>query len=322
MTVLTHDNRVEGGLGWLYALASASAFGLSGALGRGLMDAGWSAAAAVAVRILLGGAVLVPLAVAQLRGRWHLVRRSLPLIGVYAAVPVAGCQLAYFSAVARIPVGTALLIEYTAPLAVVGWLWLRHGQRPTTLTVVGAAIGTAGLLLVVGLAGGRTDAVGVACALLAMVGAAVYFVLSSRDHAGLPGSALAAGGLLVGGLLLLLAGVAGLVPLDATSLPVTFVGATVAWWVPVLGLGVVSAAGAYGFGIAATRRLGARLASFVALSEVLAALGSAWLLLGQAPGSVQLLGGVLIVGGVVTVRRGEPDARPRRHEVAVSRVRS
>ena len=37
-------------------------------------------------------------------------------------------------------------------------------------------------------------------------------------------------------------------------------------------LGVVTAAAAYGCGIAATRRLGARLASFVALSEVLAAL--------------------------------------------------
>ena len=27
-------------------------------------------------------------------------------------------------------VGPALLIEYTAPAAVVIWLWLRHGQRP------------------------------------------------------------------------------------------------------------------------------------------------------------------------------------------------
>jgi hypothetical protein len=187
---------------------------------------------------------------------------------------------------------------------------------------VGAAIGTAGLLLVLDLARGRTDAVGVACALLAMVGAAFYFVLSSRDHGGLPGTALAAGGLLVGGLLLLLAGVAGVVPLGAATLPVAFTGFTVAWWVPVLALGVVTAAGAYGFGIAAARRLGARLASFVALSEVLAALGSAWLLLGQAPGPVQLFGGVLIVGGVVAVRRGEPATRARRHEVAVSPVRS
>ena len=310
MSAMTHDRKVVPGTGagWALALTSAASFGLSGALGRGLMDAGWSAAAAVAVRVLLGGAVLVPVAVVQLRGRWGVLRRYLPLIAVFGAVPVAGCQLAYFTAVQHIPVGVALLIEYTAPLAVVGWLWLRHHQRPTRLTVVGAAIGIVGLLLVVDPTGGGTDLVGIAAALLAMVGAAFFFVLSSRPLDGLPGTALAAGGLLVGGVLLLLAGAVGIVPLTATTAPIAYAGFTAAWWVPVLLLGVVTAALGYGSGIGATRRLGARLTSFVMLSEVLASLVFAWLLLAQAPGPVQLLGGVAIVAGVVVVRRGEPAA--------------
>ncbi len=312
MTALTHDRRMArgSGAGWALAVASASSFGLSGPLGRGLMDAGWSAAAAVAIRVLIGAAVLAPIAAVQLRGRWHLVRRHLGLIVVFGAVPVAGCQLAYFTAVTHVPVGVALLIEYTAPLAVVGWLWLRHGQRPTRLTAVGAAIGVVGLGLVVDPAGGATSLVGVGWALLAMVGAAFFFVLSSRPLDGLPGTAVAAGGLLVGGILLLLAGTVGVVPLTASAAPVVYVGGTAAWWVPAVLLGVVTAAGGYGCGIAATRRLGARLASFVALSEVLAALVFAWLLLGQAPGPVQMLGGVAIVAGVVVVRRGEPAPTP------------
>src|SRR3954470_4334934 len=162
MGTLTHDRKTaRAGAGVALALGSATSFGPSGPLGRGLMDAGWSAAAAVAVRVLLGGAVLVPVAVVQLRGRWGVLRRYLPLVVVFGAVPVAGCQLAYFTAVQHIPVGVALLIEYTAPLAVVGWLWLRHGQRPTRLTVAGAALGAVGLLLVIDLAGGSTSAVGV-----------------------------------------------------------------------------------------------------------------------------------------------------------------
>jgi len=76
----------------------------------------------------------------------------------------------------------------------------------------------------------------------------------------------------------------------------------------VLGLGVVTAALAYVTGIAATRRLGSRLASFVALTEVLAALGFAWILLGQAPRPVQLLGGALVLLGVVIVKSGERSA--------------
>ncbi|MDT7581515.1 MAG: hypothetical protein QOK35_2779 [Pseudonocardiales bacterium] len=308
MSTLTHDRPKTRGVGWAFALVSAASFGLSGPLGRGLMDAGWSAAAAVAVRVLLGAAVLVPVAAVQLRRRWSVLRRHLPLVAVFGAVPVAGCQLAYFTAVQRIPVGVALLIEYTAPVAVVGWLWLRHHQRPTRLITVGAAIAAVGLLLVVDPAGGGTDPVGILAAMLAMVGAAFFFVLSSRPLDGLPGTALAAGGLLVGGLLLLLAGAVGIVPLTVTAAPVAFAGFTVAWWVPVVLLGVVTAAVGYGSGIAATRRLGARLAAFVMLSEVLATLVFAWLLLAQAPGPVQLLGGVAIVAGVVVVRRGEPAA--------------
>jgi drug/metabolite transporter (DMT)-like permease len=308
MTAMTHDTArlAAPTSGWFFAAVAALAFGLSGALGRGLMDAGWSASAAVAVRVLLGGVMLAPVAIVQLRGRLHLLRRHLPLLVVFGAVPVAGCQLAYFTAVQHVPVGVALLIEFTAPVAVVGWLWLRHGQRPTRLTVAGAALGVVGLLLVIDLTGGTMSAVGVAWSLVAMGGAACYFLLSARNVDGLPATVLATGGLLIGGLVLLLAGAAGLVPLTASTAPVVFDGFTVAWWIPVAVLGIVSAAVAYGCGIAASRRLGARLASFVALSEALAAVVFAALLLGQAPAPVQLLGGVLIVAGVVTVRRGEP----------------
>ena len=44
-------------------------------------------------------------------------------------------------------------------------------------------------------------------------------------------------------------------------------------------------------GIGAARRLGARLASFIGMAEVLFAILFAWLLLGQLPTPVQFLGG-------------------------------
>jgi hypothetical protein len=55
----------------------------------------------------------------------------------------------------------------------------------------------------------------------------------------------------------------------------------------------------------AARALGSKVASFVSLTEVLFAVIWAWLLLGELPGPIQLLGGVLIVGGVVLVRVDE-----------------
>ncbi|MCU1646491.1 MAG: hypothetical protein JWN03_6766 [Nocardia sp.] len=309
MATMTHDAPVRSRLrtGLIFAALSASSFGLSGALARGLIDAGWSPAAVVIVRVLLGAAVLLPFALRQLRGDWNLLRRNASLLAGYGLLAVAGAQLAYFNAVAHMDVGVALLIEYTAPIAVIGWLWLRHRQQPGRATVLGALIGIAGLLLVLDLRSGvATSWVGILWALGAMVGAAAYFILSGRTGDGIPGTVLATSGLIVGGLSILLACLIGIFPLRVTTNAVAFEGFTTQWWIPLLALGVITAALAYVTGIAATRALGSRLASFAALTEVLAAILFAWALLGQTPHVIQLLGGVLILTGVVVVRLGEP----------------
>ena len=311
MATMTHDapvaaprSRTASGL--VFALVSAITFGLSGALARPLMESGWSAGAVVLVRVG-GAAVLVaPLGVLALRGKWGALRRNAGLVVTYGALAVAGAQFCYFSAVSHMQVGPALLIEYTAPAAVVLWLWLRQGQRPGPVTLVGAGLAALGLVLVLDLLSGADLSVpGVLWALAAMVGAATYFVISADESKGLPPLALAAGGLVVGALVLALLGLVGLLPLDRGSAPVTYADATVAPWVPLALLALVTAAVSYTTGIAAIRRLGSRLASFVALTEVLAGVVWAWLLLDELPRPVQLLGGVLILAGVVAVKLGE-----------------
>jgi drug/metabolite transporter (DMT)-like permease len=77
------------------------------------------------------------------------------------------------------------------------------------------------------------------------------------------------------------------------------------WWVSLAGLVVLATVLAYVSGIMAARALGSKVASFVSLTEVLFAVVWAWLLLGELPGAIQLLGGALIVGGVVLVRLDE-----------------
>ena len=258
------------------------------------------------VRTAIAAAVLLVPGALALRGRWHLVRDNAGLVTLYGISAVAGAQLCYFYAVSYMQVSVALLLEYTAPVAVVLWLWLRHGHRPSGLTVLGAAIAAGGLVLVLDvISGAELSTVGVLWALGAMVGAASYFVISADEDNGLPGITLAAGGLLVAGVVLLLAGAVGVLPFDASTAPAVYDGHAVPWWLPVLALGLVTAAFAYVTGIEAGRRLGSRLASFVALCEVLAAVVFAWLLLGELPRTVQLAGGLLVLVGVVVVKLGE-----------------
>jgi drug/metabolite transporter (DMT)-like permease len=294
------------GSGLLLAIVSATSFGLSGPLAAGLLTTGWSPGAIVLGRIAIAAVALAPFTIAALRGRWHLLRRQATQILLYGVLAVAGAQFCYFSAVATMDVAPALLIEYTAPAAVVAWLWLRRGQRPRPLTVAGAVVAAAGLVLVLDLTSGAHLAwSGVAWALGAMIGATAYFLISADTDTGLPPIALAGTGLTVGALALGALAATGLLPMHASAAPVAYSLGSPPWWVPMVLLGLVTAALPYATGIAASRRLGSRVASFVALLEVVAAVLFAWLLVSQLPGLMQLAGGLLIISGVVAVRLGD-----------------
>lgn len=301
----TGRSRTASGLA--LALVSAVFFGTSGTLVRGMLDTGWSPGAATLVRVSIAAVAVAPFGIAALHGDWSLLRRNARLIALYGAFGVTGAQFFYFSAVQYLQVGTALLIEYLAPIAVVGWLWARHGQRPGRLTFVGAGLAILGLVLVLDLLSGGVGVhpLGVTFALLAMVGCAAYFVVSADEGNGLPPVTLAAAGLATSAVLMGVLGLVGALPLTFSGADAVYGERTLPVLVPVLWLGLVSAAAAYTAGIAAARRLGSRLVSFVALTEVLAAILAAWAVLGEAPNGVQLAGSALVVVGVVVVKLGE-----------------
>jgi len=298
--------RFAGGTGLALAVLSAATFGTSGAFAAALLHAGWSPGAAVTARIVAAAIVLAVPGVVQLRGQWSALRRGSRGVVGYGLIAVAGCQLCYFNAVAHLSVAVALLLEYSGAILVVGWLWLRHGQRPRRRTVAGAALALFGLALVLDLAGShRLDPVGVLWGLGAAVGLAVYFVLSAGAEEPLPPLVMAWGGMTVGAVTLALLGAVGVLPVRAPLTDVVLLDRRVSWLVPVLGLSLVAAVVAYVAGIGAARRLGAKLASFVGLSEVLFAVVFAWLLLGQVPSPVQWVGGAVLVAGIALVRIDE-----------------
>lgn len=308
---MTHDaSGVEQGsrlgLGLGLAIVSAVTFGLSGSLASSLFVVGWSPGATALVRSSIGALVALPFGLFALRRRWRLLGSNLGLLLGYGVLGGGGAQFCYFMAVQRMQVGPALLIEYTAPAAVVGWMWLRHGQRPGRLTLLGAGLAAVGLVFVLDLLGGaHLNLAGIGWALAAMACATAYFVINADSSSGLPAMTLAAGGLLIGSIAVGLLGVVGLLPMTANTHAVTLAGHGLPWWLPVLLLGVVTSGFAYLTGVGAGRLLGARLGAFVALFEVVIGVLFAWLLLDQLPGLVQLLGGLLILAGVIAVKLGE-----------------
>jgi drug/metabolite transporter (DMT)-like permease len=293
--------------GIAFGLASAMFFGTSGTFGSSLIGAGWSPGGAVLARVLVAALALTIPALIALRGRWAQLRRSAWRVLAYGLVGVAACQVCYFNAISLMPVGIALLLEYLGVVLIVGWLWLRHGQRPRTLTVIGGVAALCGLALMLNLSGsGGVSPVGVVWALLAAVAMAVYFFQSASDDAdALPPVVLTWGGMVAGAAALAVGGATGLVPLRANASDVDLFGHRVSVLVPVLGLSLIAAAAAYVLGIGAARRLGAKLGSFVAMAEIGFAVVFAWVLLSQVPTAMQFLGGALILVGVIAVRLDE-----------------
>lgn len=300
--------------GMIFAVMSAFTFGMAGALGKSLIEAGWSPTAAVVAR-LTGGALVMAVVATVLRRGW--VREALrhkSTVIAYGAIPITGAQLCYFNAVTYLPVGIALLLEYAAPLLVVGWVWATTRRRPSTLTVAGVAIAIVGITLVLGLIGPASTTgapislTGIAWGMGAAVCAACYFVMSdkaSADGTGLHSVTLATGGLMVGAVTVALLGVSGVTPLAFTSHDTTLAGLTTSWLVPVIALAIVPTAMAYTFGIMGIARLQPRFASLVGLSEVMFAVLSAWALLGEAITGVQLLGGAVVLAGLALARQGD-----------------
>ena len=290
------------------AVFSAATFGTSGSFASALMASGWTPGAAVTVRISLAASFLTVPALIQLRGRWALLRRSLPTVLAFGMLAVGGAQLFYFNAVDHLSVAVALLLEYSGTVLVVGWVWLRHGHRPRRLTLAGAAVALSGLVLVLDLTGSQhIDMVGVLWGLCAATGLAGYFIISSHTEDPLPPLALSWAGLTVGAVVLVALGLVGAVPLHANTSDADFNGHHVSWLVPVLGLSFIAAAVAYAAGIGAARRLGARLASFVGLAEVLFAVLFAWVLLGQRPTLLQGVGGAIVLAGIALIKADERD---------------
>jgi len=294
------------GEGVALALVSASSFGLSGSLARSLLDLGWTPAAVVATRV--GGAFLILLVPALL----VLRRIGLPTgrqsgrMLAYGVVAIAVAQLCYFSAVQYLSVGVALLLEYLAPVMLIGWHWARTHRKPALPVLAGAGLSIVGLAFVLDLRDGLTlNPVGVAWGLAAAVCLSAYFLLSEDKGTDAPihPLLLTTGGTGVGAVILLAASAAGILPLAAHAGTAVLAERAVGWWLPALLLILISAVLAYPTGIVAVRRLGSSLASFVSLTEVIFAVVFAFVLLGQRPGVMQLMGGALILAGIALVQR-------------------
>lgn len=295
------------------AIVSAAAYGTAGSLAHPLLDLGWSSAAVTLLRLGGAGLVLVLPAVLALR-RWRPSRRAVLRLLAYGVTAAGGAQLCYFNAIRYLPVGTASLLEFTAPIWLLGWFWARDRRPPTRALVISAVLAIVGLILVLD-PSGSSYGTGVLPGVIWGLGSAfclcAYFLLSDDHAEAAPPVVTAGAGMLIGALLVGTIGAVGILPLAVSPGTARLGSAQLGWPALAVAVILVPTVFAYLTGILAVRRLRSGPASFVALAEMIFAAVFGALLLGQLPSPIQVLGMALVVTGIV-IAQGRPQASASR----------
>ena len=148
------------------------------------------------IRALPAGLVLLAIARTLPRGAWWW--RS----AVLGTLNVSAFFLLVYVAAQLLPSSVAASVMALAPLVMAGFAWLWVAETPSGPMLGGAVAGVAGVLLLVGGAGGAIDPVGVAASGAALVMSSAGAVLTKRWADGTPLIALTSWQLVFGGVVL------------------------------------------------------------------------------------------------------------------------
>lgn len=293
-------------LGVLFGVTASVSFGASGPFAKALIDAGFGPLQAVWIRIV--GALLILAAISAVTRRGALLpalRRHGGLIVLYGLVAVAACQALYFVAASRLPVGIAILLEFTGPVLVVGWVRLVEHRPVARISVVGVAVAMVGLACVVQIwSGVQLDAIGIAAGLAAGAGNASFFLLVDRLSGAVDPLTLTTCGMAVAAVALLPLAAPWSAPWHVLVDRIPLGSGTAPAWLLAGTVIVVSTVLAYLTGAGAVQRLSAPTAAGLAYVEPAAATVIAWIALGEKLAAPQIAGGLVVLVGAFLAQRG------------------
>lgn len=297
-------------IGYIAYISAATLFAINGTNLKALLDTGISAERLVQVRIT-GAFLVLLIAVAIMRPRALRLRRAeIPWILAYGAAGVSMTQYLYFLALEVLPVGVALVIEFTAPFMVALWVRFAMHQRVNGRVWFGMLVAIPGLVLIAQVwKGFSVNALGLLAAFGAAAALALYYLVGERLQTRPE-------------------------PRDSMSLTMWAMGAATLFWaivqpvwsfpwqdlvgdafpfetdgpavpIPILITWMILLGTVVPFFLATTalRFISAAQVSTIGMVEPLIASVVAWIALGQVLAPTQIIGGVIVLVGVFIAER-------------------
>jgi drug/metabolite transporter (DMT)-like permease len=298
-------------IGYVAATVAALIFGVNGVIIKLLMDGTGLSGFQVTFFRVVGAAVLMG-AVLFVRDRAALRvsrKQILPLI-VMGVVGVASLQATYAQAVFLLPVGIALLLEYTAVLFVAliaHFFFHEHVKARIWVSIAAVLIG---LTTVAEVWNSTLNVEGVLWAFAASASLTTYFILGERQTDARHPMAVGFWGMTVAsGFWALFSGWWVIDPtIFFRVIPFSSgTGLVGPAWILLAFIVLVGTFTTFTLGLWSISILKATRSGIVATSEVLFAFLAAWLILGETIDGVQLVGAGIVLFGVILAQSARPN---------------
>jgi drug/metabolite transporter (DMT)-like permease len=290
-------------LGYAMVATAAALFAVNGSVSKVVLDSKLSSLELAQLRATCAAVGLLAFLLVFARPKLRVSRRELLFLIAFGVVGVALVQWLYFVAIHNLPVGVALLIEFTAPLFVALFARFVYRELIRRRIWVAVALCLGGLALVVEVwAGIAFSTVGVTAALAGAFGLTAYMLLAERQRRERDAVSLTFYGFLFATLLWAVVQPLWTFPWGALDDTVSLQGNldeyTAPIWLLVGFIVVVGTMITFSLLNGGLRHISATRASIVATLEPVIATVVAWLWLGETFGAAQLVGGGIVLAGI------------------------
>jgi len=297
----TPDDRTR--LGYTMVATAATLFAINGSVSKVVLDSGLSSLELAQIRATCAALGLLAFLAIFARSSLRVGKRELLFLVAFGVVGVAMVQWLYFVAIHNLPVGVALLIEFTAPLFVALFARFVYKERIRRRIWVAVILCIAGLAIVVEVwAGVAFSTVGVTAALGGAFGLTAYLLMAERERRHRDPVSLSFYGFLFAAALWAVVQPLWRFPWDVLGETVSLQGnlsdRSAPVWLMVGFIVVLGTMVTFSLLTGALRHVNATRASIVATLEPVIATVIAWIWLEETFGPTQLIGGAVVLAGI------------------------
>jgi drug/metabolite transporter (DMT)-like permease len=298
----------------LLAISAAVLFAINGNVSKVTLQNGISALQLVSVRSAGTALILLGITAVRSPSALRISRRELGFLALYGVTGIAMVQWLYFVAIQRMPVGIALLFEYTAPLMVALWVRFVQGRPVRSRLWLGMACALGGLALVAQFWKGMTlDPVGLVSAVGAGAALACYYLMGERGQRERDPISLMGFSFGFSAVLWAIVSPWWTFPFSRLARTVDLPGALpgrAPLWLMVAWIIALGSVVPFLFVLLAVARLGPARVGLIGMLEPVGAGIIAWVLLGETLNAVQVVGSLIVLVGIILAETARQTATP------------